>query len=254
MLVDSHCHLDRLDVPLDEALATAASLEVQRFLCVSINLTDFPQVLAIAQQYPSVYASVGVHPTEEDEAEATLEQLVELAQSPDVVAIGETGLDYFHVPAQTPWQLERFRSHIRAAKVAGLPLIIHTRDAEADTLKIMQEESAKDVGGVMHCFTGSAEMAQACMEMGFYISFSGIITFKNATALQAVVKTIPLERLLVETDSPYLAPVPYRGKSNQPGYTRYVAEQMAALKDVSYDTIRSQTTNNFYRCFSRAIK
>ena len=256
-LVDSHCHLDRLDLPalggtLDAVMARAESLGVGRMLCVSINLEHFPEVLSLAHRYDHVYASAGVHPSERDGAEPGVEELANLAGDPKVIAIGETGLDYFYNEGDLEWQRERFRRHIAAARETGLPLIVHTRDSQEDTLKILEEEGARQVGGVMHCFTGDWETAQAAMDLGFYISFSGIVTFKNAAPLREVAKKTPLDRILVETDSPYLTPVPYRGKPNQPAYVHYVAEQIAALHDTSLEQITRQTTENFNRLFGLA--
>lgn len=255
MLVDSHCHLDLLDLSdydnnLASVLARAKNEGVSHLLCVCIEIEHFPRILKIAQSFPCIHVSVGVHPTVHEQQPTSAEKLIQLAQDEKVVAIGETGLDYFRATGNLDWQRERFRNHIRAAIEAKKPLIIHTREAESDTIKIMREEKAHLIGGVMHCFTGSLEMAQQCLDLGFYISFSGIITFKNATALQALVKEIPLEGMLVETDSPYLAPVPYRGKANQPAFVKYVAEKVAELKQVSYDAVVSQTGKNFCKLFS----
>lgn len=252
-LVDSHCHLDRLDLTpydgrLEGALTHAAELGVTHLLCVCIDLENFPAVLDIAQHYPQVYASVGVHPNE-DEQEVTAETLADLAKHPKVIAIGETGLDYFRSEGDLEWQRDRFRNHIQAAKSTGKPLIIHSRDARQDTLRIMEEQGADQVGGVMHCFVDDWETARKAIEMGFYISFSGIVTFKSATELKEVAKKVPADRLLVETDSPYLAPVPFRGKSNEPAFVRYVAEHLAELRGTSLETIAAQTTENFFRLF-----
>lgn len=226
--------------------------QVGHALCVSVTLTDFPQVLAVAEEYENFFASVGVHPDYEDEPAFDAQDLVRLAQHPKVVAIGETGLDYFRLTGDLSWQRERFRVHIRAAKQAKKPLIIHTRAAAEDTIAIMREEGAEQVGGVMHCFTESLEVAQQAIAMGFYISFSGIVTFKNAQALKEVATQVPLDRILVETDSPYLAPIPYRGKINQPAYVKYVAEEIARLRGVNIDEIIRATTENFFRLFSDA--
>lgn len=255
MIVDSHCHLDCLNLEkynnkLDQALDAARQNEVEHFLCVCIDLNNFPQVLAIAEQYPDIHASVGVHPNHKDCETPSVEALVKLADHPKIVAIGETGLDYYYHKEDLDWQRQRFRNHIQAAKKCHKPVIIHTRDARDDTLQIMQEEDVASVSGVMHCFTETWEMAQAAMEMNFYISFSGIVTFKNAVALQAVAKRVPLDRMLIETDAPYLAPVPYRGKTNEPAYVKYVAEFIAKLREVPYQEIAEQTTANFYRLFN----
>jgi TatD DNase family protein len=255
-LVDSHCHLDRLDLSphageLQGVLNAAAELDVKYMLCVSIDMDNVQDVIDIAHRYENVYASVGVHPTAEEAEgqETSVEMLVELADDPKVIAIGETGLDYYHCQGDMGWQHDRFLRHIEASKQTGKPLIIHTRDAKADTIRLMREAGAEQAGGVMHCFVEDLETAQQAMEMGFYISFSGIVTFKNARELQEVARQIPLERLLVETDSPYLTPVPYRGKPNYPGYTRYVAEFIAELKGVDLEEIAAATTENFQRLF-----
>ena len=254
-LVDSHCHLDRLDLEalgtdLDGVLKKARELGVTRLLCVGINRAELPRVLELAGRYDAVHASVGVHPNEREQTEVGETELVRLADHPKVIAIGETGLDYFRSEGDLEWQRERFRRHIRAARACRLPLIVHTRDAAADTLRILREEGARDTGGVMHCFTGDWETACAALELGFYISFSGIVTFKNARALQDVAARVPEDRLLVETDAPYLTPVPYRGKPNQPAYTRYVAECLARLRGTTLERIAEATTNNFNRLFN----
>lgn len=254
MLVDSHCHLDRIDLTdfnndLNEAISYAKTLEVEYFLNVCVDLETFPQVLAIAKKYNRVSASVGLHPTELVAKEPSVDELIMLAQDDKVVAIGETGLDYYRLEDEGDWQRERFRRHIQAAKATQKPLIIHTRQAREDTIKIMHEENAETVGGVMHCFTEDWDMAKKAIDLGFYISFSGIVTFKNALELKEVAKHVPLDRMLVETDAPYLAPVPYRGKPNQPAYVRYVAEYLAELKDIPFATIAKQTTENFFRLF-----
>lgn len=253
-LVDSHCHLDQLDLSahqgeLSNALRAAKALGVQHMLCVCITLQDFPQVLKIAQAYDEVSASVGLHPNEEVSVEPTVEELVLLAQDKKIIALGETGLDYYRSTGDLTWQQERFRRHIRAAKQVNKALIIHSRQAREDTLRILREEGAGEVGGVMHCFTEDLTMAQAAIDLGFYISFSGIVTFPNAKEIQAVAREIPLERMLIETDSPYLAPVPNRGKPNEPAYVRYVAEYIAQLRGIGVVELAEQTTRNFYDCF-----
>ncbi len=222
-------------------------------LCVSVTLEDFPKVLALAEEHDHLYASVGVHPDYPDLREPTAAELVELARHPKVVAIGETGLDYYRLSGDLEWQRERFRIHIRAARQAAKPLIIHTRSAAADTLRIMGEEQAGEAGGVMHCFTEAWETAKGALDMGFYISFSGIVTFKNAKDLKEVARRVPPERLLVETDSPYLAPVPYRGKTNQPGWVKHVAEELAALQGLPYAEMATLTTQNFNKLFKLNI-
>jgi TatD DNase family protein len=209
-------------------------------------------VLALAESNHNFYASVGVHPDYEDIDEPTLDELVRLANHPKVIAIGETGLDYFRLTGDLEWQRKRFRTHIRAAITCGKPLIIHTRNAADDTLCIMREENAQKVGGVMHCFTENLEVALQAIELGFYISFSGIVTFKNALTIKEVAKQIPLNRMLVETDSPYLAPMPYRGKTNQPSYVKYVAEEIARLRGITFEEVANLTTENFFRLFTHA--
>lgn len=258
MYIDSHCHINfpELAEKMPEVLATMADNQVTHALCVSVDLPDFPQVLALAEQYPHVYASVGVHPDYPDTPEPSVEDLVRLANHPKIVAIGETGLDYYRLEGDLEWQRERFRTHIRASRATGKPLIIHTRAASDDTIRIMQEEGAGTdqggAGGVMHCFTESLAVAEAAMAMGFYISFSGIVTFKSAKDLQAVALAVPLEKMLIETDSPYLAPVPHRGRMNQPGWVKHVAEFVAQLKGVPLEQVAQQTTDNFFNLFKAA--
>lgn len=249
--VDSHCHLNfpELADDLDNILAHMRQNDVINALCVSVNLKDFTQVLALAERHGHLYASVGVHPDYEDVEEPSVADLVELARHPEVIAIGETGLDYFRLKGDLEWQRERFRTHIRAARETGKPLIVHTREAAADTLRLMAEEKAGEAGGVMHCFTETWEVAEAALAMGFYISFSGIVTFKNAKQLKEVARRVPLERILIETDAPYLAPVPHRGKLNQPAYVKHVAEEIAALRGISLEETGRCTTENFMRLF-----
>lgn len=250
--IDSHCHINfhELAENITEVLAKMQQNEVLAALCVSVNLADFPQVLALASQYPHIYASVGVHPDYEAVEEPSVERLVALAQHPKIIAIGETGLDYFRLTGDLEWQRERFRNHIRAARQSGKPLIIHTRSAAEDTLRIMAEEGASQAGGVMHCFTENWEVAQAALNMGFYISFSGIVTFKNALQIKEVAQRVPMDRMLIETDSPYLAPVPYRGKLNQPAYVKHVAEEIALLRGISVAEVGLRTSENFARLFN----
>ena len=255
MFIDSHCHIDfpELVGRLPTILQKMQDNQVTHALCVSVTLPEFPQVLALAEAHDNIYASVGVHPDYEDTEEPSVEQLVALADHPRIVAIGETGLDYYRLTGDLEWQRERFRVHIRASRETRKPLIIHTRSASEDTIRILKEERAGiadgGVAGVMHCFTESLEVAQAAMELGFYISFSGIVTFKNAKELQAVARAVPLERMLIETDSPYLAPVPMRGKTNEPGFVRHVAEYLADLKAVPLATLAEATTQNFHDLF-----
>ena len=249
--VDSHCHLDfpELAENLPVVLAQMRQNDVAAALCVSVNLEKFPHMLALAEQHPNLYASVGVHPDYEDVEEPSVARLVELAQHPKVIAIGETGLDYFRLKGDLEWQRTRFRNHIRAARESGKPLIIHTREAAADTLRIMAEENAAGAGGVMHCFTETWEVAEAALAMGFYISFSGIVTFKSAKQIKEVAQRVPLERILIETDAPYLAPVPHRGKLNQPAYVKHVAEEIASLRGIDVGEVGLHTTENFMRLF-----
>ncbi|QWD08273.1 TatD family hydrolase [Polynucleobacter paneuropaeus] len=255
MFIDSHCHLDfpEFQSRLPEVLSNMEKANVQHALCVSVDLPDFPKVLKLAEDHTHLYASVGVHPDYEDTPEPSFEFLVETAKHPKIVAIGETGLDYYRMGDRSyesmEWQRERFRTHIRAAIASKRPLIIHTRSASADTLRILQEEGASKIGGVMHCFTESLEVAQAAMEMGFFISFSGIVTFKSAKDLQETCRQVPLNKLLIETDSPYLAPVPYRGKTNEPAWVAQVGEFVADLKGVSVERLAKQTSDNFFECF-----
>ena len=258
MFIDSHCHINfpELAARLPQIFDKMSENQVSHALCVSCDLPDFPGVLQLAEQHENVYASVGVHPDYEDTPEPSVDELIRLAQHPKIVAIGETGLDYYRLTGDLEWQRERFRTHIRASRASGKPLIIHTRAASEDTIRIMREEGAgSDAGGaagVMHCFTESLEVAQAAMAMGFYISFSGIVTFKSAKELQEVARAVPLEKMLIETDSPYLAPVPFRGKMNEPGLVRHVAEFLATLKGVPVETIAQQTTDNFFSLFKIA--
>jgi len=253
--IDSHCHLDRVDLTpyegsFGDMIEASRDAGVSHMLCVSIDLESYPAMLEQVEPFPAISVSVGVHPSDHGHREATVAELVELATNPRNVAIGETGLDYFRAEGDLTWQRDRFRTHIRAAREAGKPLIIHTREAREDTLRILDEEDAAAVGGVMHCFTETWEMAEAAMAMGFYISFSGIVTFKNASALRDVAMQVPLERMLIETDSLYLAPAPYRGKSNEPRYVARVAETIAELRGLSVKELAQITSENFYRLFS----
>jgi TatD DNase family protein len=254
MLVDSHCHLNFPELASNIDAVRTAMLENQvgHALLISVTLEKFPEVLTLAEQYPNFFATVGVHPDYEGEPPFNVETLVALAKLPKVVGIGETGLDYFRLTGDLDWQRDRFRTHIRAATEADLPLIIHTRSAAEDTLRIMREENAHAVGGVMHCFTENFDVAMRAIEMGFYISFSGIVTFKNAAALKEVAQQVPLERILVETDSPYLAPIPFRGKTNQPAYVKHVAEEVASLRNISLEELTEASTSNFFKLFKKA--
>ncbi|TSA58388.1 MAG: TatD family deoxyribonuclease [Methylophilaceae bacterium] len=254
MLVDSHCHLNfpELLANLPAIKESMKANEVGHALCISVTLPDFPQVLALAETNANFFASVGVHPDYENIEEPSVAGLLALADHDKVVAIGETGLDYFRLTGDLEWQRTRFRTHIQAAIQCGKPLVIHTRNAAADTLRIMREENAQKVGGVMHCFTESLEVALEAIELGFYISFSGIVTFKNAVAIKEVARQVPLSRMLIETDSPYLAPIPYRGKTNQPSYVKHVAEEIAKLRGISFEEVATATTENFFRLFKHA--
>jgi len=250
-LVDSHCHLDfpDFDGKMADVREEMRANGVTHALCISVNLPDFPKVLNLAEAHENFFATVGVHPDHEARVAVDPARLVELARHPRVLAIGETGLDYYRVSGDLEWQRERFRAHIRAARSCGKPLVIHTREAAEDTLRIMREEGAAEVGGVMHCFTETQDVAEAAVGMGFHISFSGIVTFKNAGALKEVARKVPLDRLLVETDSPYLAPVPHRGKTNRPALVRHVADEVARLRGMPFATLASTTTGNFFRLF-----
>jgi TatD DNase family protein len=253
-LVDSHCHLnfESLQNNLDQVLSNARTQDVRYMLCVSVTLEKFPEVLDLAHRHPNIFASVGVHPDDRSGREPDVDELVQLAADPRVVAIGETGLDYYRMQGDVSWQQERFRRHIRAARQTRLPLIIHTRSASADTLRLLHEESAQETGGVMHCFTEDWDTAKAALDLGFYISFSGIVTFRNADNLREVARKVPLDRLLIETDAPYLAPVPHRGRTNEPSFVRHVAEQLAALRGIAIEELAQMTTDNFFKLFRKA--
>lgn len=254
MLVDSHCHIDFPDLAgnLPQIFEVMRQNDVGYAVCIGVNLEDAPRILALADAHPQILASVGVHPEAADGREPTVADLVGLARHPKVIAIGETGLDYYWHKDQPEWQRERFRTHIRAALECGKPLVVHNREASADTLRLLAEEGAGAVGGVLHCFSENWEVAQAALALGFYVSLSGIVTFKNALTLKDVARRLPLDRLLIETDSPYLAPVPYRGKINQPGYVKHVAEEIARLRGISLEALATATTDNFFRLFSHA--
>ena len=251
MYVDSHCHLDfpELANELPAVLDAMAAADVSHALCIGVNLPDWPGVHALAMSHPNLYATVGVHPDYEDTPEPTVADLVALAARPKVVAIGETGLDYYRLRGDLEWQRRRFRVHVAAAREAARPLVVHTRAAAEDTLAIMREEGARDAGGVMHCFTETWEMARAALDLGFHISFSGIVTFRNAQDLKGVARRVPLDRMLIETDAPYLAPVPFRGKRNQPAYVPHVAAEIARLRGLPQEAVAEATTSNFFRLF-----
>ncbi len=255
MLVDSHCHLDRIDLTpydndLNKALAFARAEGVEYFLCVGVDLNEIPGLIAIAEKYPDISVAAGEHPTEHPGEYISVETLAHWVSHPKVIAVGETGLDYYRVEENMAWQHDRFRMHIQVAKQYKKPLVVHTRMAKEDTLRILKEENAQEVGGVLHCFTEDLDMALRAIEMGFYISFSGIVTFKNAKDLQEIARVLPLEKILVETDCPYLAPVPFRGKPNVPAYVRYTAEYIAQLRNIPFEEVARQTTQNFYQLFN----
>jgi len=261
LLVDSHCHLDfpEFATEIPQLLNKMTDNQVGWALCAGVTLERFPAMLAIVKSSPRLFAAVGVHPDTEAEngkpaREADIDTLVSLATDPKVVAIGETGLDYYRLTGDLEWQRERFRTHIRAARICGKPLIIHTRSAAADTLRVLQEEGADSVGGVFHCFTENTDIARQALDLGFHISFSGIVTFKNALEIKTVAQMVPLDRLLVETDSPYLAPVPYRGKTNQPAYVLHVAEEIARLRALPLADLMTITTDNFFNLFKQATR
>jgi TatD DNase family protein len=249
--VDSHCHLDfpELRDDLPRVLEAMRDNDVTHALCIAVEMDAWPQVHSIARAHRNLYASVGVHPDYHDTKEPTEALLVACAAEDKIVAIGETGLDYYRLQGDLGWQRERFRTHIRAARTAGRPLVIHTRAAAADTLGIMREEGARDAGGVMHCFTETWDVARAALDLGFHISFSGIVTFKNAVELKDVARRVPLDRMLIETDSPYLAPLPHRGKRNEPAFVRHVGEEIARLRNEPVDTIAEATSSNFFQLF-----
>lgn len=259
MLIDSHCHLNMLDLGADgsdlgSVIDAAKTAGVEGILCVAVDLETTAEVIDIAERFENVWASAGLHPSNKVAHEPSIQDYVTLAEHPRVVALGEMGLDYHYHSDDLDQMRERFRCQIRAAHQVGKPVIIHTRDAREDTLAIMREEQAQQVGGVMHCFTESWEMAQAAIKMGFYISFSGIVTFKNAANVVEAAARVPLEKMLIETDAPYLTPVPYRGKPNRPQYVRYVAEQIAAIKALDYAAVAKQTTDNFFNLFNKATR
>jgi TatD DNase family protein len=254
MLIDSHCHLDRIDLApyqndFANFMAAVKNSQIEHLLAIAIDLESYPAMLSLVAGYPQISVTVGVHPNEQDGKDPTVDELIELGKLDKVIGIGETGLDYFRNEGDLTWQQQRFRNHINAAKALQKPLIVHTRDAKKDTLRILQEENAAEVGGIIHCFTEDWEFAQSALDMNFYISFSGIVTFNSAKEIKEVAKQVPADRFLIETDSPYLAPVPYRGKPNYPTYVRYVAEHIAELRGVSFDHIAQQSTSNFHTLF-----
>ncbi len=258
MLVDSHCHLDYLakDGDLEEVVERARAAGVGRMLTISTKLSEFASVRAIAERYDEVFCSVGVHPHEaEGEGQRTPERLVALAAHPKVVGIGETGLDYYYEHSPRAQQRESFRAHIRAARETGLPLIVHSRDADDDTVAVLREGQAEGpFTGVIHCFTAGPGLAEAALDMGLYISVAGIVTFKKADELRATVAEVPMERLLVETDAPYLAPVPKRGKRNEPAFVAHTAAALAELKGVEADELVRVTGENFLTLFNKVTR
>lgn len=255
MFIDSHCHLDfhEFSGQIDHILLQMQKAQVTHALCISVTRTDFPNVLKLAQQHSNLFATVGVHPDYENTQEPDEAWLIEQAQHPKVIGIGETGLDYYRLTGDLEWQRQRFRTHIRAAIACKKPLIVHTRNASVDTIAILKEEGAQCVGGVLHCFTESWEVAQAGIDLGFYISFSGIITFKNAQSLREIAKKVPLDRILIETDSPYLAPVPFRGKTNNPSFIPHIAACIAQERNMTASNLGKITTENFIDLFKIKI-
>ena len=265
MLVDSHCHLDKLELghycndpgpnssrALDRALEAAWAAGLSHILCIGIDLENIPAVLALADKYPAVFASVGVHPLYQESREPTLEELVKLSGHPKVIGVGETGLDYHYCSGDLGWQRKRFETHLQASAAVGKPVIIHTRDARKDTIAILKDNDADKTGGVFHCFTEDLAMAKQGLDLGFYISISGIVTFRNAHQLREVVKALPLDRVLIETDAPWLTPVPHRGKPNEPRYVKEVAQAVAEIKQVSFEEVAEVTTKNFFKLFKYA--
>jgi TatD DNase family protein len=254
MLIDSHCHLDRIDLKpyendFSRFMDEVATSQIEHLLCIAIDLENYPAMLDLIARYPQISATVGVHPNTQDCHDPSVDELVALGQNDKIIGIGETGLDYFRSEGDLEWQHQRFRNHIRAAKTLKKPLIIHTREAKEDTLRILAEENAGEIGGIIHCFTEDWVFAQKAMDLNFYISFSGIVTFNNAKEIKDTAKRMPPDRFLIETDSPYLAPVPFRGRTNYPTYVRYVAEHIADLRGVSVNKIADLSTENFYTLF-----
>ncbi len=255
MFIDSHCHLDRIDLEpyqndFSLFMQEAKNSQIDHMLCIAIDLESYPAMLDLVGDYPEISLSVGVHPNVKDGHNPSVDELIKLASNSKVIAVGETGLDYFRSEGDLDWQHQRFRNHIKAAKAVNKPLIIHTREAGHDSLDVLADEGADQVGGIIHCFTEDWEYAKKALDIGFYISFSGIVTFKNAQAIKDVAKKVPADRFLIETDSPYLAPVPFRGKSNYPTYVRYVAEHIAELRETSVENIAQLSTDNFNKLFN----
>lgn len=256
MFIDSHCHLDRIDLApyqndFGRFMEEAEKDQIDHMLCIAIDLEAYPAMVELVQQYDSISLSVGVHPNVNEGQEPSVDELVKLGQYDKVIAIGETGLDYFRSEGDLDWQHQRFKNHIQAAKVLKKPLIIHTREAGQDSLEVLEREGADEVGGIIHCFTEDWAYAKRALDLGFYISFSGIVTFKNAVSIKDVAKKVPADRFLIETDSPYLAPVPYRGKPNYPLYVRHVAEHLAELRETTVDDIAKLSADNFNTLFKR---
>jgi TatD DNase family protein len=254
MLIDSHCHLDRIDLKpyqnnFDCFMQEAKASQIEHLLCIAIDLESYPAMLALVAGFRQISVTVGVHPNVQDCKDPDVDELVALGQADNVIGIGETGLDYFRSEGDLCWQHQRFRNHIRAARILKKPLIIHTREASQDTLRILEEEGASEIGGIIHCFTEDWAFAEKALDLNFYISFSGIVTFNNATKIKEVAKKVPADRFLIETDSPYLAPVPFRGRPNYPTYVRYVAEHLAELRGTSLSKIADLSTENFYTLF-----
>ena len=254
VLVDSHCHInfEPLCERLDEVLANAKENNVAYMLCISVNMEDFPEVLQLARDHGNIFATIGKHPNETGGREPDVKEICAVADDPAIVGIGETGLDYFRSQGNLNWQRDRFRRHIDSAKITNKPLVVHTRDAADDTIQILRDENAGEAGGVMHCFAEDWTLAKQALDIGFYISFSGIVTFKNAQPIKEVAMKTPLDRILVETDCPYLAPVPFRGKTNEPAYVKYTAEHVAELRGISLEELADATTENFFTLFSLA--
>jgi TatD DNase family protein len=257
MLIDSHCHLDRLDLKPYEndfgcLMQQIRSENIEHLLCISIDLEAYPAMRELVANYDDISVTVGVHPNENEGHEPTVEELIELGKDEKVIGIGETGLDYFRSEGDLTWQKDRFRNHIHAAKALKKPLIIHTREAKQDALDMLQEDNAGEVGGIIHCFTEDWEFAKRALDLNFYISFSGIVTFNSAKQIHEVAKKVPADRFLIETDSPYLAPVPHRGRPNYPQYVKHVAQTVADLRGISLNSVADLSTRNFYTLFKKS--